>query len=78
MIPKKMLTKVREVNMSTMTQINTLIVRAGSKELSTPRLKELRSIAKHAAMEITTPRLRNEMPWSRNPLPKLMPLLSVM
>jgi hypothetical protein len=51
MIPKKMLTKVHEANMTTMTQINTLIARAGSKELSTRRLKELGSTAKHAAME---------------------------
>jgi hypothetical protein len=45
MIPKKMLTKTRKANMTTMTQVNTLIARAGSKELSTWRLKELRSIA---------------------------------
>ncbi len=52
MIPKKMLTKVREANMTTMTQIDTLIARAGGKELSTIGLKELGSIAKHAAMEL--------------------------
>jgi hypothetical protein len=52
MIPKKMLTKVRKANMTTMTQINTLIACAGGKELSTRRLKELGSIAKHAAMEL--------------------------
>jgi hypothetical protein len=52
MIPKKMLTKVREANMTTMTQINTLIARAGSKELSTWRLKEVGSTAKHTAMEL--------------------------
>jgi hypothetical protein len=52
MIPKKMLTKVREANMTTMTQVNTLIARAGGKELSTWRLKELGSIAKHGAMEL--------------------------
>ncbi len=52
MIPKKMLTKVREANITTITQINTLIARAGSKELSTWRLMDLRSIAKHAAMEL--------------------------
>jgi hypothetical protein len=47
-----MLTKVREANMTTMTQINTLIAHAGGKELSTQQLKELGSIAKHAAMEL--------------------------
>ncbi len=52
MIPKKMLTKVREANMTTMTQINTLIAHAGGKELSTQRLKELGNIAKHAAMKL--------------------------
>jgi hypothetical protein len=52
MIPKKILTKVRKANMTTMTQINTLIAKAGGKELSTWRLKELGSIAKHAAMEL--------------------------
>jgi hypothetical protein len=52
MIPKKMLTRVRIANMTTMTQINTLIAHAGGKELSTRRLKELGSIAKHAAMEL--------------------------
>jgi hypothetical protein len=52
MIPKKMLTKVCKANMTTMTQINTLIARAGGKELSTWRLKELRRIAEHAAMEL--------------------------
>jgi hypothetical protein len=52
MIPKKMLTKVRKPNMTTMTQINTLIAHAGNKELSKWRLKELGSIAKHAAMEL--------------------------
>ncbi len=52
MIPKKMLTKVSKTNMTTMTQINTLIARAGGKELSTQRLKELRSIAEHPAMEL--------------------------
>ncbi len=52
MIPKKMLTKVCKANMTTMTQVNTLIARAGSKELSTRRLKELGSIAKHTAMEL--------------------------
>ncbi len=35
MTPKKMPTKVHEANMTTMTQINTLIAHAGSKELST-------------------------------------------
>ncbi len=52
MIPKKMLTKVCEANMTTMTQINTLIAHTGGKELSTQRLKELGSIAKHTAMEL--------------------------
>ncbi len=52
MIPKKMLTKVLGANMTTMTQINTLIAHTGGKELSTRRLKELDSIAKHAAMEL--------------------------
>jgi hypothetical protein len=52
MIPKIMLTKVRKANTATMTQINTLIACAGGKELSTWRLKELRIIAKHAAMGI--------------------------
>ncbi len=52
MIPKKMLTEVREANMTTMTQVNTLIARVGSKELSPRRLKELGSIAKHATMEL--------------------------
>ncbi len=52
MIPKKMLTKVQESNMTTMTQVNTLIACAGSKELSTRRLKELGRIAKHAAIEL--------------------------
>jgi len=52
MIPKKMLTKVRKANITTMTQINTLIARASSKELSKQRLKELGSIAEHAAMEL--------------------------
>ncbi len=52
MIPKKMLTKVPKANMATMTQINTLIARAGGKELSTWSLKELKSIAEHAAMEL--------------------------
>jgi hypothetical protein len=52
MIRKKMRTKVCKANMTTMTQINTLIARAGGKELSTWRLKELRSIAEHAAMEL--------------------------
>ncbi len=52
MIPKKMLTKVHEANMTTMTQVNTLIARAGGKELSTWRLKELGSIAEHTAMEL--------------------------
>ena len=33
MIPKKMLTKVCEANMTTMTQINTLIAQIGGKEL---------------------------------------------
>jgi hypothetical protein len=50
MIPKKMLTKVCEANMTTMTQTKTLIARAGGKELSTWRLKEFGSITKHAAM----------------------------
>jgi hypothetical protein len=52
MITKKFLTKVCEANMTTMSQINTLIARAGDKELSTQKLKELRSIAKLAAMEL--------------------------
>jgi hypothetical protein len=47
-----MLTKVCEANMTTMTQINTLIACAGSKELSTRWLKELGCIADHAAMEL--------------------------
>jgi hypothetical protein len=51
-IPKKMLTKFYKANMTTMTQINTLIACAGSKELSTQRLKEFRSITKTAAMEL--------------------------
>jgi hypothetical protein len=51
-IPKKMLTKVLKANMTTMTQVNTLIARAGGKELSTWRLKELGSIAKHKAMKL--------------------------
>jgi hypothetical protein len=51
-IPKKMLTKVRKANMTTMTQVNTLIAHAGSKELSTRRSEELGSIAKHAAMKL--------------------------
>ncbi len=52
MIPKKMLTKVHGVNITTMTQINTLIAHAGGKGLSTWRLNELGSIAEHAAMEL--------------------------
>ncbi len=51
-IPKKMLTKVHEANMTTMTQVNTLIAHAGGKELSTRRLKKLGSVAKHAAIEL--------------------------
>jgi hypothetical protein len=47
-----MLTKVCKANMTTMTQINTLIAHAGGKELSTWRLKELGSIAEHTAMEL--------------------------
>ncbi len=43
--------KVHKANMTTMTQINTIIACSGSKELSTWSFKELRSIAKHAAME---------------------------
>jgi hypothetical protein len=50
MIPKKILTKVCKANMTTMTQVNTLIARAGGKEHSTWRLKELGSIAEHTAM----------------------------
>ncbi len=52
MIPKIMLPKVHEANMTTMTQINTLIARASSKELSTQTLKELGNITKHAAMKL--------------------------
>ncbi len=52
MISKKMLTKVRKANMTTISQINTLVARAGGMELSTRRLRELRSIAEHAAMEL--------------------------
>jgi hypothetical protein len=52
MIPKKMLTKVRKANMTTMTQVNTLTAHGGSKEVSTRRLKELGSNAEHAAMEL--------------------------
>ncbi len=41
-IPKKMLTKVLEANMTTMTQVNTLIAHTGNKELSTWRFEGTR------------------------------------
>jgi hypothetical protein len=51
-IPKKMLLKIRAVNMITMVQINDLIARAGGKELSLLRLKELGGQAERKAREL--------------------------
>jgi hypothetical protein len=78
MIPKKMLTKVPKANIATMTQINTLIAHVGGKELSTWRLKELEAFPSTLPWNFTMLRFWNEMPWSKNLLPKLMPPLSVM
>ncbi len=68
MIPKKMLTKVCKENMTTMAQINTLIAHAGSKELSTWRLKNLEALPNTLPWNFTVVRLRNKMPGSKNPL----------
>jgi len=51
-IPPKMLLKIQAMNMITMVQINDLIARAGGKELSLLRLKELGSRAEHEVREL--------------------------
>ncbi len=51
-IPTKMLRKVRAANMTSMTQANSLIARAGGTKLSSKRLKELGSNAKLEAKEL--------------------------
>jgi hypothetical protein len=50
-----------------MTQINTLIACTGGKELSTRRLKELRSIAKHAAMELYNAKVAEQNAMEQEP-----------
>jgi hypothetical protein len=66
-----MLTKVRKANMTTMTQINTLIACTGSKKLSTGRLKELGSIAKHAAMELYNAKVEEQNAIDQEPPAKI-------
>jgi hypothetical protein len=51
-IPPKMLRKVRAANMTSMTQVNSLIACAGGTKLSSKRLKELGSNAKLKAKEL--------------------------
>jgi hypothetical protein len=70
-IPKKILTKVRKANMTTMTQVNTLIARAGGKELSTQRMKELGSIAKYAAMELYNTKVAEKKAMEHEPPPDI-------
>jgi hypothetical protein len=70
-ISKKMLTKVCKANMTTMTQINTLIARAGSKELFTQRSKELGSIAKHTAMELYVAKVAEQNAMEQEPPSKI-------
>jgi hypothetical protein len=67
MIPKKLLPKVCKANMTTMTQINTLIARAGGKELSTRSLKGLGSIDKHAAMELYNAKVAEQNAMEQEP-----------
>jgi hypothetical protein len=70
-IPKKMLTKVCKANMTTMTQVNTLIAFAGGKELSTWRLKELGSIAEHAAMKLYNAKVAEQNAMEHEPPPDI-------
>jgi hypothetical protein len=70
-IPKKMLTQVCKANMTTMTQVNTLIARAGSKELSTQKLKELGSIAQHAAVELYIAKVADRNSMEHEPPPDI-------
>jgi hypothetical protein len=70
-IPKKMLAKVRKANMTTMTQVNTLIARAGGKELSTQRLKELGSIAEYKAMELYNAKVAEQNTMEHEPPPNI-------
>jgi hypothetical protein len=57
--------------MITMTQINTLIVRTGGKELSTQRLKELGSIAKHADVELYNAEVAEQNAMEQEPPAKI-------
>jgi hypothetical protein len=71
MIPKKMLTKVCKANMTTMTQVNTLIACAGGEELSTQRLKELQSVAEDAAMELYDTKVAEQNAMEHEPPPNI-------
>ncbi len=70
-IHKKMLTKVRKANMTTMTQVNTLIARTGGKELSTQRLKELGSVAEHKAIELYNAKVAKKNNMEHGPPPNI-------
>ncbi len=65
--PQKNAYQGPQKNMTTMTQINTLIACTGGKELSTRRLKELRSIAKHAAMELYNAKVAEQNAMEQEP-----------
>ncbi len=70
-IPMKMLTKVSDANITTMTQVNTLIASTGGKELSTRRLKELGSIAKHEAIELYDTQVTEQNTMEHEPPPNI-------
>ncbi len=70
-IPKKMLTKVYEASMTTMTQVNTLKACTGSKALSTQRLKELGSIVKHKAMKFYNAKVAEQNTMEHEPHPDI-------
>jgi hypothetical protein len=66
-----MLTKVCEANMTTITQNSTLIAHTGGKELCTWRLKEVRSIAKHATMELYNAKVVEQNAMDQEPPAKI-------
>ncbi len=65
-IPPKMLLKIRAVNMITMVQIIDSIARAGGKELSLLRLKELGGQAERKARELYKAGEDDKTLWTRS------------
>jgi hypothetical protein len=58
-------------------KINTLIAHAGCKELSTRRLKELGSIAKHTAMELYNAKVAEQNAMEQEPIAEInAPIIS--